>query len=126
MYSFKSSTTSFLSIFGARRTLINSNTVRSGRLVSRPSKSCLEGLPEPHDLNSFSSSQMSSSKYKNRTATSLKSPLVFPSSCLSSRFHTLVYVSSERDFKSFKETRTTKRKGKLLIFMLLDWKRTLL
>lgn len=42
----------------------------------------------------------------NRKATSLKSPLLLPSSCLSSRFHTLVYVSNERDFKSFKEIRT--------------------
>ena len=88
MYSFRISTISSLSMFGFCRTLINSKTVNLGRLVSRDSSNCLEGLPDPEVLNSFSNSQMSSCANPNSSATFVKSPFFVLSGRLSSRFQT--------------------------------------
>ena len=65
---------SSLSMFRFFITIINSNTVKLGSLVSRASSSCLEGLPDPDVCNSFSSSQISSCLNPNASATVLKSP----------------------------------------------------
>ena len=100
---------SSLSMFGFFITIINSNTVNLGRLVSRASSSCLEGLPDPDVLNSFSSSQMFSSSNPNSRATVLKSPFFCSfGPFVQSLPDFFVSVYNERDLSAFKGDRTVR------------------